>query len=226
MSKVAIVTDSNSGITQKRGEELGIYVLPMPFFIDGELYLEDITLSQEQFYEKLGADSEISTSQPSPGDVMDLWDKLLKEYDEIVHIPMSSGLSASCSTAMGLAQDYDGKVQVKADEYKIYQVIYNLINNAINYTGKDKTVWVRQKISGDKVRIEVTDSGDGIAKEALPYVWDRYYKVDKTHKRAVMGTGLGLSIVKNILELHHAGYGVVSEPGCGSTFWFELKIER
>ena len=91
----------------------------------------------------------------------------------------------------------------------------NLINNAINYTGKDKTVWVRQKISGDKVRIEVTDSGDGIAKEALPYVWDRYYKVDKTHKRAVMGTGLGLSIVKNILELHHAGYGVVSEPG-----WF------
>ena len=122
--------------------------------------------------------------------------------------------------------EYDGKVQVKADEYKIYQVIYNLINNAINYPGKDKTVWVRQKISGDKVRIEVTDSGDGIAKEALPYVWDRYYKVDKTHKRAVMGTGLGLSIVKNILELHHAGYGVVSEPGCGSTFWFELKIER
>ena len=79
MSKVAIVTDSNSGITQKQGEELGIYVLPMPFFIDGELYLEDITLSQEQFYEKLGADSEISTSQPSPGDVMDLWDKLLVE---------------------------------------------------------------------------------------------------------------------------------------------------
>ena len=87
-------------------------------------------------------------------------------------------------------------------------------------------MWVRQKISGDKVRIEVTDSGDGIAKEALPYVWDRYYKVDKTHKRAVMGTGLGLSIVKNILELHHAGYGVVSEQGCCSTFWFELKIER
>ena len=93
MSKVAIVTDSNSGITQKRGEELGIYVLPMPFFIDGELYLEDITLSQEQFYEKLGADSEISTSQPSPGDVMDLWDKLLEDYDEIVCIPMSSGVN-------------------------------------------------------------------------------------------------------------------------------------
>ena len=120
----------------------------------------------------------------------------------------------------------DEERMVVCDVVKIEQVIYNLINNAINYTGKDKTVWVRQKISGDKVRIEVTDSGDGIAKEALPYVWDRYYKVDKTHKRAVMGTGLGLSIVKNILELHHAGYGVVSEPGCGSTFWFELKIER
>ena len=112
MSKVAIVTDSNSGITQKRGEELGIYVLPMPFFIDGELYLEDITLSQEQFYEKLGADSEISTSQPSPGDVMDLWDKLLVDYDEIVCIPMSSGLSSTCETALSLAQDYDEKVQV------------------------------------------------------------------------------------------------------------------
>ena len=95
MSKVAIVTDSNSGITQAKGKELGIYVLPMPFFIDGELFLEDISLTQEQFYERLGADSEISTSQPSPGDVMELWEKLLREYDEIVHIPMSSGLSSS-----------------------------------------------------------------------------------------------------------------------------------
>ena len=112
MKKTAIVTDSNSGITQSRGKELGIYVLPMPFFIDGELFLEDITLTQEQFYERLGADSEISTSQPSPGDVMELWEKLLREYDEIVHIPMSSGLSNSCETAMSIAAEYDGKVQV------------------------------------------------------------------------------------------------------------------
>ena len=112
MGKIAIVTDSNSGITQHQGRELGITVIPMPFFIKEELYLEDITLSQEQFYEKLRNDDPISTSQPSPGDLIDLWDGLLKEYEEIVHIPMSSGLSTSCATAAGLAQDYDGKVQV------------------------------------------------------------------------------------------------------------------
>ena len=112
MSKTAIVTDSNSGITQSRGKELGIYVLPMPFFIDGELFLEDISLTQEQFYERLGADSDISTSQPSPGDVMELWEKVLKEYDEIVHIPMSSGLSNSCDTAVSIAEEYGGRVQV------------------------------------------------------------------------------------------------------------------
>lgn len=112
MSKTAIVTDSNSGITQSRGKELGIYVLPMPFFIDGELFLEDISLTQEQFYERLGADSDISTSQPSPGDVMELWEKLLKVYDEIVHIPMSSGLSNSCDTAVSIAEEYGGRVQV------------------------------------------------------------------------------------------------------------------
>ena len=112
MSKLAIITDSNSGITQRRGKELGIFVLPMPFFIDGQLFLEDITLTQEQFYERLGADSDISTSQPSPGDVMELWEKILRDYDEIVHIPMSSGLSSSCATAMSIADEYDGRVQV------------------------------------------------------------------------------------------------------------------
>lgn len=112
MSKLAIITDSNSGITQSRGKELGIFVLPMPFFIDGQLFLEDITLTQEQFYERLGSDSDISTSQPSPGDVMELWEKILRDYDEIVHIPMSSGLSSSCATAMSIADEYDGRVQV------------------------------------------------------------------------------------------------------------------
>lgn len=112
MSKIAIVTDSNSGITQMQAKELGIRVLPMPFFINEKMYFEDITLTQEEFYKKLAEDADISTSQPSPGDVIDLWDELLEEYDEIIHIPMSSGLSSSCETATALAQDYDGKVHV------------------------------------------------------------------------------------------------------------------
>lgn len=112
MGKIAIVTDSNSGITQQKGKEMGVAVVPMPFFINGELYLEDINLTQEEFYKKLKENSEISTSQPAPGEVMDLWNSLLEEYDEVVHIPMSSGLSNTCETAMTLAQDYKGHVQV------------------------------------------------------------------------------------------------------------------
>lgn len=113
MSKVAIITDSNSGITIEEGKVMGIYVMPMPFYINEELFYEGIDLSQEQFYEKLQDDSvDIKTSMPMVGDVVDLWDEVLKEYDEIVHIPMSSGLSSSCETAAMLAQDYDGKVQV------------------------------------------------------------------------------------------------------------------
>ena len=112
MNKIAIVTDSNSGITQKEAKERGIFVLPMPFTIDGKEYFEDIDLTQEEFYTKLSDNADIFTSQPSPESVMKLWDELLKEYDEIVHIPMSSGLSGSCQTAMMLADDYDGKVQV------------------------------------------------------------------------------------------------------------------
>ena len=112
MKKIAIVTDSNSGITQEMGKMMGIHVIPMPFFIDGELFLEDITLTQEEFYKRLGEDSDISTSQPSPGEVMECWDELLKEYDEIVHIPMSSGLSSTCHAAQSLSQEYEGKVCV------------------------------------------------------------------------------------------------------------------
>lgn len=112
MSKIAVVTDSNSGITQAQALELGISVLPMPFMIDGETYYEEITLSRREFYEKLASNADISTSQPSPESVLALWDTLLKENDEIVHIPMSSGLSGSCQTALMLAQDYEGKVHV------------------------------------------------------------------------------------------------------------------
>lgn len=111
-NKVAIVTDSNSGITQSQANELGIFVLPMPFYINEELFYEDITLSQKEFYEKLAEDANISTSQPTPVDVMELWEKLLLEAEEIVHIPMSSGLSNSCETAMVLAREYPGRVHV------------------------------------------------------------------------------------------------------------------
>ena len=111
--KIAIVTDSNSGITQAQAGELGIFVLPMPFMINEATFEEDINLTHEEFYKRQAEDADITTSQPSPQDVTDLWDKLFSEgYDQIVHIPMSSGLSGSCQTARMLAEDYEGKVFV------------------------------------------------------------------------------------------------------------------
>ena len=122
--------------------------------------------------------------------------------------------------------EYDRRIWIDADELRISQVVYNLVNNAITYTGEDKMVIIRQTIGqgamGETVRIDVIDSGEGIAADKLPYVWDRYYKVDKVHKRAAVGTGLGLSIVRSILDLHHAAYGVLSTEGEGSDFWFSL----
>lgn len=112
MKKIAVVTDSNSGITQEQAEKLGVYVVPMPFMIDGDTYYEGINLTIDMFFEKLENDIDISTSQPTPDSVMKLWDELLEDYESIVHIPMSSGLSGSCQTAIMLADDYDGKVQV------------------------------------------------------------------------------------------------------------------
>lgn len=112
MSKIAVVTDSNSGITQAQGKELGIFVLPMPFMINEEPFFEDINLTQEEFYERLEAGADVITSQPSPESVLNLWKEVLKDYDEIVHIPMSSGLSGSCQSAIMLSEDFGGKVQV------------------------------------------------------------------------------------------------------------------
>lgn len=120
----------------------------------------------------------------------------------------------------------NGSVLVCADRGMILQVIYNLINNAINYTGDDQFVSVKQTVENGFVRISISDTGEGIQKEDLPLIWDRYYKVDKVHRRAMIGTGLGLSIVKEILEKHHANYGVESVLGEGSTFWFELPVTQ
>lgn len=150
--------------------------------------------------------------------VYDLTDSIEKVMERYAKLKEQDGYS--------ITFEYSEHVMVEADEFKIFQVLYNLINNAINYTGDDKKVTVRQIANGTIVRIEVSDTGQGIAEKELPYVWERYYKVDKTHKRAVKGTGLGLSIVKNILKLHDARYGVESKVGKGSTFWFELRVKE
>ena len=115
-------------------------------------------------------------------------------------------------------------VRVNADPDRLGQVLYNFINNAINYSLDDKRIVIRQRINGNRVRVEVEDHGEGISEDKLNYIWDRYYKVDKTHKRSSAGSGIGLAIVREILELHHAQYGVRSEVGQGSVFWFELSM--
>ena len=110
--KIAAATDSNSGITQDQAKQLGVHVLPMPFIIDGQMYYEGVDLTHEEFFRRMEEGADITTSQPSPGEVTDFWDKLLEEYDAVVYIPMSSGLSGSCQTAMLLAEDYEGKIYV------------------------------------------------------------------------------------------------------------------
>ena len=155
MKKIAIVTDSNSGITQVMGKEMGIHVIPMPFFIDGELFLEDITLTQEEFYKRLGEDSDISTSQPSPGEVMECWDELLKEYDEIVHIPMSSGLSSTCHAAQSLSQEYEGRVCV-VDNQRISVTQKQSVEDAIalRNTGKS-ALEIKEILEAEKLQASI-----------------------------------------------------------------------
>ena len=120
--------------------------------------------------------------------------------------------------------EYDKEVWVFADELKLTQVIYNLINNAITYTGEDKKVTIRQSVTSQKVKIEIIDTGDGVNQDEIKYIWDRYYKSKSVHKRAKIGTGLGLAIVKNILQLHKADFGVKNNPDTGADFWFSLDI--
>lgn len=165
--RVAVVTDSNSGITQKQAAEMGVFVLPMPFMIDGETYFEDITLTQESFYEKLENDAEISTSQPSPESVMNLWDQILEKHDQLVHIPMSSGLSGSCQTAMMLAMEeqYEGKVFV-VDNQRISLTLAQSV--------KDAKMLIAQGADGAHVkkRLEETkmDSAIFITVDTLKYL--------------------------------------------------------
>ena len=190
MGKIAVVTDSNSGITQEKGKELGVHVIPMPFYIDGELFLEDITLTQEAFYEKLASDCEISTSQPAPGEVMEFWDKLLKEYDEIVHIPMSSGLSSTCETAIMLSKDYDGKVEV-------------VNNQRISVTQKTSVLDAVRLAKAGKSALEIKESLEAEKLEASIYITVDTLKYLKkggriTPAAAAIGTVLNLKPVLQI----------------------------
>lgn len=152
MEKIAVVTDSNSGITVEEADAWGVTVIPMPFLIEGEIYYENITLTQKQFYDKLSDDVDISTSQPSPEDVTQIWDDLLENVDAIVHIPMSSGLSGSCQTALMLAQDYDGKVQV-VNNQRISVTQKQSVRDALQLAGAGMTAAeIRQKL--EEVKME------------------------------------------------------------------------
>ena len=151
MSNIAIVTDSNSGILQSEAKELGIFVLPMPFFIDEKLHREEIDLSQEAFYQILSENGDVSTSQPSPADITDLWDEVLKSYDEIVHIPMSSGLSGSCQTAMMLSDDYDGRVHV-VDNQRISVTQKLAVFDAVNMVKAGMSAaQIKEKLTEEKL---------------------------------------------------------------------------
>ncbi len=165
MSKVAVVTDSNSGITQQEGKELGISVMPMPVYINDELFYEDITLTQDEFYEKLEQDAEIKTASPAVDDFTALWDSLLKDYDEIVHIPMSSGLSGTCTTAQMLANDYDGKVFV-VDNQRITVTQRQSVIDAINLVETGRS---GQEIC-DKLMENKMDSSVYLVLETLYYL--------------------------------------------------------
>ena len=189
--KVAIVTDSNSGITQSLARELGVFVVPMPFVINGETYYEDISLTQEGFYEKLTDDTaDISTSQPIAGSVLDLWDKILEEYDELVHIPMSSGLSGTCATAIALAEDYDGRVAV-VNNQRISVTQRQSVMDALALAEAGKSAEEIREIL-EKVKFE---SSIYISLETLKYL-KKGGRI--TPAAAAIGTVLGLKPVLQI----------------------------
>ena len=190
MSKVAVMTDSNSGITQAEAKKLGICVLPMPFYIDEQTYYEDIDLTQDEFYEKLKGDCDIKTSMPALGDVTDKWDGLLKEYDEIVYIPMSSGLSGSCEAAIMLSQDYDGKVQV-------------VNNQRISVTQRQSVLDAMELAQKGKTAEEIKDILESVKMESSIYIMlDTLYYLKKggriTPAAAALGTLLKLKPVLQI----------------------------
>lgn len=188
--RIAVVTDSNSGITQQQAENMGITVLPMPFYIDEQLYLEGITLKQEAFYEKLEQDAAICTSQPSPADVMETWERLLQDYDEVVHIPMSSGLSNSCQTAMVLAREFKGRVYV-VDNQRISVTQRQAVLDALELLKTGKTgAQIKEILEAEKM-----ESSIYITLETLKYL-KKGGRI--TPAAAALGTVLNLKPVLQI----------------------------
>ena len=163
--RTAIITDSNSGITQSDSEKLGVFVLPTPFMINEQTYFEDIDLTQTEFYPRLAVGANISTSQPSPEDVTSLWDKVLKEYDQIVHIPMSSGLSGSCQTAMMLAEDYEGKVFVVNN----HRISVTQRQSVLDAKAMAEKGWTAEQIK-EKLEATKSDSMIYITVDTLKYL--------------------------------------------------------
>ncbi len=193
MERIAIIKDSNSGISPQEAKELGIFVVPMPVLINEKEYFENVDLSQEQFYQMLESDPEVSTSQPSPGDVLDLWEDLLTKYDTIVHIPMSSGLSASWATAVGLSQDFDGKVQV-------------VNNQRISVTMRQSVEDAFYLAKSGKTAVEIKEALEKEALESSIYLMVDTLKYLKkggriTPAAALLGSALNL---KPILQIQGA----------------------
>ena len=190
MERIAVVTDSNSGITQEEADAWGVTVIPMPFLIEGKMYYENITLTQEQFYDKLSDNVDISTSQPSPEDVTKIWEDLLETVDAIVHIPMSSGLSGSCQTALMLAQDYDGRVQV-------------VNNQRISVTQKQSVKDALQLAEAGMTAAEIREKLEKVKMESSIYIMLDTLKYLKkggriTPAAAALGTALRLKPVLQI----------------------------
>lgn len=190
MERIAVVTDSNSGITQEEADAWGVTVIPMPFLIEGKMYYENITLTQEQFYDKLSDNVDISTSQPSPEDVTKIWEDLLETVDAIVHIPMSSGLSGSCQTALMLAQDYDGRVQV-------------VNNQRISVTQKQSVKDALQLAEAGMTAAEIREKLEEVKMESSIYIMLDTLKYLKkggriTPAAAALGTALRLKPVLQI----------------------------
>ena len=220
MSRVAVVSDSNSGIAQQEAKELGVYILPMPFFVNNETFFEDVDLTQEEFYNRLKEGCEISTSMPSIASVTELWDELLKEYDEIVHIPMSSGLSSSYETAAMLALDYDGKVFVVNNQRISVTQRQSVLDakalaEKLDAFAKARTVKQAKSIMIDAMKNDFTNRFDD------PEGKDMYLEMAYTHdleaaeefKKEVQAAFPGVEIVMNPLSLSvscHIGPGTLA----------------